>query len=224
LLIPTSLFLFLDWVGGSTAAPLNAAWIFALSGVFGFVAGLAGRIRYCCLLGALFFLVAWLSAWDEILTGGLGAHIDASRWLLLAAGLGLLTLAAGIGMRRGDGSAGDVVTAGGIALVTAGGLTGFAVLAVGFLSGPAGFDSSVFWDAELLIASLALLAYGIGNGIRGTTYIAAFGLAAFAFQAGTNFTNPLEPGDIVGWPLVLLAAGAIALAISIAPGLRRARS
>jgi len=224
LLIPASLFLFVDWVGGNTAAPLNATWIFVLSGLLGFVAGLAGRVRYCCLLASLMLLIAWLSLWDEILSGGLGAHIDASRWLLLAGGIGLLTLAGAIGMRRSDGSAADVVTAGGVALISAGGLTALAILAVGFLSGPAGFDSGVFWDTELLVVSLALLAYGIGNGVRGTTYIAALGLAGFAFQAGTDFSNPLQPGDIVGWPLVLLVAGAIALAISIAPALRRSRS
>lgn len=220
-LIPVSLFLFLDWVGGNTSAPLNGVWIFLLSAGFGFVAGLAGRVRYCCLLASLMVVLAWLLLWDEILSGGLDAHDTASRWLLLAIGVILLLVAAAISMRRSDDSPADVITAAGLPMVLAGGITGLSVIGTGITFGSPGADGGLWWDIELLVVSISLLAYGVGVGVRGTTYVAALGLAVFAVQVSRDFQNLLAPDDVVGWPLVLLIAGGLALVVSALPALRR---
>lgn len=220
LLIPVTLFAFLDWVGGDTGSSLNGAWILALSAAFAFVAGLRGRVRYCCLIGSLLLVGAWLLLWDSILDGGLAAHIGTLRWLLVISGLLLLGGAAAIAMRQSDDSS-DVVTGAGVALVIAGGLAGFAALSAGALVALTPFKSSLFWDLELLVVAAALLAHGAAAGVRGSTYVGALGLVAFIGQVGLDLDDSSPSGAAVGWPLLLLVAGALALAISVAPALRQ---
>ncbi len=235
LLIPLALLEFLNWVGGDSASSWNTAWIFGLTGVLAFVAGVGSGVRYSCLLGSVALIIAWLSVWDEILSDGLGAHMRTTQWLLVVIGLILLAIAGAVSMRRSDGSASDVGTAAAIALVVAGGFTALILLNPSSIITPAlasadqqGFSalphSSLFWDLELLIASLAVLAHGVRVGVRGTTYAGALGLLLFVGQVGFDLDDKSPSGHAVGWPLVLLILGALALAISVAPALRRARA
>ena len=224
LLIPAALFAFLQWVGGDTNSSLNQAWILALGAIAGFAAGLAARVRYCCLIGAVLLALAWLTLWDEILSDGLQAHIGTLRWLLVAIGLILLLVASAVAMRGSDeGGSSDVVTAATLALVAAGAVTGFAGLSGGILITATDLRSSVFWDLELLVAGLGALTYGTASGVRGPAYVGALGLGVLVVQLGLDLDDRSPSGAVVGWPLLLLIAGAAALAISLAPGLRNRR-
>jgi hypothetical protein len=230
LLIPLALLAFLDWIGGDTDSSWNTAWIFGLTGVLAFVAGLGARVRYGCLLGSLALIIAWFSVWDEILSDGLGPHVGTTRWLFVLIGMLLLALAGAVAMRRSDDSSADIVTAAGIALVIAGGVTAFFAFSPGRLVTPSiageatglgALQSSLFWDLELLVVSLALVAYGVAATVRGTTYVGAIGLLLFVGQVGFDLDDKSPSGHAVGWPLVLLIVGALALAASVAPALRR---
>lgn len=223
LLIPLSLFAFLNWIGGDTESSWNATWILGLSAALGLLAGVGAGVRYCTLIGSLLLAGAWLSVWDAILSGGLGDHLGATRWLLVAIGLILLLTAGVVASRRSEESS-DFVTAAGVALVTAGAISVIAATTAGTLIVFTELKSSLFWDLELLVVSLGILAHGAVTGLRGPVYVGAAGLLAFIGQVGLDLDDKSPSGAVVGWPLVLLAIGALALAISVAPAFRRARS
>jgi hypothetical protein len=222
-LMPLTLVAFLVWIGGDQASSWNSAWIFGLSGVLGFVVALAAGIRYAALAGSLLLVVAWLYLWDAIISGGLGAHFSTSRWLLVAVGLVLLLAAGAVSMRRSEGISSDIVTAAGIPLVVAGGLSGIAASVGGGLIVLTALRSSLFWDIELLVVSLVLLAHGIAIGLRGTAYVGVIGLVVFIGQVGLDLDDKSPSGHAVGWPLVLLVLGALALLAGFGPALRRGR-
>ena len=73
----------------------------------------------------------------------------------------------------------------------------------------------------ICLVSLGLIAHGVAAGVRGTTYIGAFGLIAFIAQVGLDLDDDSPAGHAVGWPLVLLLLGGVALAGSVLPALRR---
>jgi hypothetical protein len=216
---------FVDLVGGNTGAPLNAAWIFLLTGVAGFAAALIAGVRVGCLLGALALIVSWLALWDELLDQGIGADVGTLRGLLVVVALILLVVAALVAVRgRPDGGGSDVVTAAGIAAVAAGAISIVALAGALFpFSSGGAVGTNTFWDSELLVASLLLLLYASASGVRGPGYVGAFGVLAFAFVVGFNLDDPAHDPSLVGWPLVLLLAAAALLVVSILPALRRAR-
>jgi hypothetical protein len=231
LLTPVTLFTFVNWVGGDTGAPLNVAWIFLLTAVAALIALFGARVRVGALLGGLALIVSWLGLWDELLDQGLAGHMGTVRWLLFVIAAILLALALMVSISSApDGAGSDVVTAAGIAAVAAGSVSFIALQ--GFISAPVvpGVEAtagppggpSLFWDIELLVASMALLGFGASAALsRGPAYVGAFGLAAFIFSVGLDLDDSSPAGKVLGWPLILLLIGAVLFLASVVPALRR---
>ncbi len=224
-LTPVTLFAFVDWVGGNTGAPLNIAWIFLLTAAAALLAVHGARVRVGALLGGLALIVAWLGLWGELLDDGVGADVGTLRWLFVVIAVILLALAAVIAMSAApEGAAGDVVTAAGIAAVAAGALSLIVFQGVLF---PAPVEAttgqpSLFWDLELLVASVALVGFGASAALsRGPAYVGSFGLLAFTFSVGLDLDDSSPAGKVLGWPLVLLLIGALLFLASVLPALRR---
>jgi hypothetical protein len=116
LLGPVVLFEFLQWIGASTRHVLYDAGVFALTGLLAAYAARRARVSYAALLAGLSLLVAWLLVWGKILDH---PSADTYRWLLVAAAVLLLAVAARLARTSAIG-AGEVATAGGIAAVSAG--------------------------------------------------------------------------------------------------------
>ncbi|MGH2987261.1 MAG: hypothetical protein ACRDLO_11340 [Solirubrobacterales bacterium] len=221
--VPLTLYAFLDWVGGNPNAPLNTAWIFLLTAVAAFAAAFLARVRVACLLGALALIVAWLGLWGELLEDGLGADAGTLRGLLVLAAVIVLVAGATLG-RFGlpEGGFADMVTAAGLAAVAAGAISLIALGDVLFFFAEPEVEASLFWDAWLLLVTLALLIYGALARIRGPAYVGALGLIAFTYLVGLDADDPTPSGSLLGWPLVLVAALAL-LVLSALPVLRRTR-
>ncbi len=227
LLTPLTLFAFVEWAGGNTGASLNSAWIFLVTAAVAFLALVGARVRVGALLGALALIVSWLALWAELLDDGL-EDLGTIRWLFLAAAAILLLLAALIAAGSAtEGAGGDVVTAAGVAAVLAGGLTVLifqSPLAVSFATDGGSFPGapSLFWDLELLLASLALLGFGTTAALtRGPAYVGGIGLAAFIFSVGFDLDDSSPAGKVLGWPLILLLLGAGLFLAGVVPALRR---
>ncbi len=229
-LTPAAGLTFVEWIGGSTDAPLNTTWIFLLTALAGFAAALVAGVRVGCLFGGIALIIAWLGLWDELLSEGLGGDFGTLRGLLVVIALILLAIAAVVSVRgRPEGGGTDVVTAAGLAAVGAGAIT-LATIVVGpFFVSPgvpgstvdSPFDTSVFWDLELLVASLGLLLYSGVSGFRGPGYVGALGLLSFIYVVGGDLDDSSPAGKVVGWPLILLLIGAALLVWSVLPALRR---
>jgi hypothetical protein len=224
LLTPAALIEFLNWVGGDVNAPLNLAWIFGFTAAIAFLALLGAGLRFGALLGGLALIVAWLGLWAELLSNGLN-DTDTTRWLLLIIGAILLGLAAVVGSRGApDGAGSDLVTAGGLAAVAAGGLIAF--LPQQFIV-PAGLaapsaPTSLFWDLELIVVGLALVGFGYSGALtRGPAYIGAISLLIFTVSVGLDLDDSSPAGKVIGWPLILLVIGAAVLLAGARPWLRR---
>jgi hypothetical protein len=227
LLLAATLFAFLDWVGGNPNSSWNTLWIFSLVAVAAFTAALRAGVRVGYLLGGIALVVAWLSLWDEVLSGqGLAAHITTTRWLLLIAAAMLVAGAAALaGRARPDGGSGDLVTVAGLSAIVAGALSlnGFSTPVVdvsGFAQPtiPTG-GGSTFWELELLVVALGLIVFGATASVRGPVYVGAIGLATFIPLAGIDFEN--LDGSLSGWPIVLLIVAVALLIAGFAPARRR---
>ena len=208
----------------------SSFWIFV---IFGLTAALAGHASfvvgsaYAAFLMAVAGLVAWLALWDWILDD---PGTNTLRWLLIVIGVAYLALA--YSLRGGAPQEPEVVTAAGIAGVVAcvigvaeSGIQ--AVVGVGVVPG-GGEGQSVFWDALLLLISLALVAYAALRPARGPAYVGFAGLLAFALITGAQVSSLIEGDEpdqsIVGWPLLLLLAGGAALAVGAGAAGARSRS
>jgi hypothetical protein len=223
--VPVTLYAFLDWVGGNPNAPLNTAWIFLLTAIAAFAAAFLARIRVGCLLGALALVVAWLGLWGELLEDGLGADAGTLRGLLVLAAA--IVIVAGMMLARfglPDGGFSDMVTAAGLAAVAAGAISLIALGDLFFFFAEPAVEASLFWDAWLLLVTLALLIYGAVAGIRGPAYVGALGLIAFTYLVGLDADDSTPSGTLLGWPLVLLVAALGLLVLSALPALRRTRA
>lgn len=223
ILLNFALFAFVNLVGGDTGAALNVAWIFLVTAIAAFAAALLGEVRVGCLLGALALVVAWLAVWDELLDDGLIGDVGTLRGLLVVAALILLIVAALVALRgRPEGGGSDVVTAAAIAAVTAGAISLGALANVfsPFTVGAA-ISTNLFWDTELVVASLLALLYGGVTGFRGPAYVGAIGLTGFIYIVGFDADGTPPEGSVVGWPLVLLVVGVGLLVLSVLPALRR---
>jgi hypothetical protein len=220
LLVPLTLFQFLQLVDGSTDDSLNQAWIFALTAVLAAYGSLRARISYALLLAALATIFAWLAFWDKVLDEPSGTT---NRWLLVLIGIGLLLAAARL-RARGDREADELVTGGGVALVLAASL-GAVAIAIGLVQGlggafglgeVGGVKQHMEWDFLLLLVSLALILYGSRSSIRGPAYIGAFGLLAFIASVGVEIARVADQkqpeGELIGWPILLLIAGVAGIA------------
>ena len=211
LLAPLVLFQMLEWVGGDTGSSLNSAWIFVLTAALAVLASIRAQVVYTALLGALAFLIAWLSFFDSVLDD---PSLTTVRWLLVV--LAAIFLAAALGLRARRAREGsELVTAAGIAAVLAGVISAAGLIAaseLGFFLGDAfegAPEPSRFWDAFLVAVSLLLVGYGARSGTRGAGYVGGLGLLAFAVIQGVT------EDDFVGWPLWLMLAGGAAFAAGV---------
>jgi hypothetical protein len=116
LLWPIALLAFLQWVGAHTSHPLYLAGVFTATCLLAVYATRRARIRYAALLAGLASLIAWLYLWEKILHH---PSANTGRWLLVAAGALLLTVAARLARARAIGAS-ETATAGGIGAVAAG--------------------------------------------------------------------------------------------------------
>jgi hypothetical protein len=92
---------------------------------------------------------------------------------------------------------------------------------LGFHSGLQSFG----WDLYLLVVSLLLIWVGSRVKTRGLGYLGAIGLLAFAVSAGLQITK-LEAGhspghSLLGWPVILIALGLVALVTPMLSSRRR---
>jgi hypothetical protein len=231
--VPLALGQFVDMIGGTPTAPLNAFWIFGVTAGLAFYAGTVAGVRVQLLLGSIALIVSWTELWDKILSGGVGAHWGIYRGLLGILAIGLL--AAALYMWRtnpgGDEVAGsatapsgdlglwkasELLTGAGIAAVLA---CGLGITALGNLNPLSGstppIQTSNFWDVMLLLVSLGLVAIGSQIGPRGPVYIGAIGLVLFLLIAGLDLNNtPPHPFKLGIWPWVLLIGGLIGIGLS----------
>ncbi len=221
LLAPLVLFQLLDVIGGSADDSLNQAWIFAATAALAAYAALRLGASYQALLGSLALVYAWLALGDKVLDSPSTATF---RVLLILAAIALI--AAAVLLRARDMPQGrELVTAAGISAVLAGLLGAFeavAELGGGIFGGDLDGDGqSAFWDVVVLAVSLVLVGYGARVGARGPAYVGAVGLIAFSLLVGLELSRLIE-GDaerkLVGWPLLLLLAGAAALAAGLGLG------
>lgn len=222
-LVPLALAQLVEVLGGNPDRAGNVAWIFFATAALAGFAAFARAAVYQALLMAAALVVAWVALWDALLGD---PSIDTFRWLLVLLAAGFV--AGAVAMRRsspGMPQQVELITGAGVAAVAAGALT-LVDLAVQFFAilfgeGSGVEDSGLFWEAFLLAASLALIAFGSHERARGPAYVGALGLAAFTLLVGIDITGLVSEGttegDIAGWPLVLLIGGAGALVAGMLP-------
>jgi hypothetical protein len=233
LFVPLALAQFVDVIGGNPNASLNVFWIFLVTAGLAFYAGAVHGVRVQLLLGSISLIVAWTALWDELLSGGIGAHWGVYRGLLGLIAIGLL--AGGLYMWRtnpgGDekaatatGPAGDIglwkaselLTGAGIAAVIGSAL---GITALGNLNplgtGTPPIETTNAWDILLLLVSLGLVAMGSRIGVRGPVYVGAIGLVLFLVIAGLDLNStPPHPFKLGVWPWVLIGLGLIGIGLS----------
>jgi hypothetical protein len=149
------------------------------------------------LIAAIAGGIAVLAAWDWIFSP---ESVTPYRWLLLLLafgfGFGSLVLR-GRSLRHAE----QMVNA-----------AGLAILAIAATSFTGIFDAPElpgFWELVVLAAGFALVAYAGADKAPGPAYLGVANLVAFAILVGS--------GDLVGWPLFLLAVGALMLAAGLRP-------
>jgi hypothetical protein len=216
ILLPIALLLFIQAVGGTPGTKLNITWVFAAAAAVAIVTALLARAWWQMLIGGAYAIVAWVVLGTKIID----SKPNTIRWLLVAAAGVLIVLAVLLGRLRKP-QASDLVTAAGLAAVLAGifglaGLSSQAANALGAVSSGVPKPTQG-WNVYLLIVSLLLIAYGVRSVTRGAAYIGGIGLFAFIVLTGVNVVALLEGKSvhtIAGWPLLLLIAGGLILALS----------
>ena len=113
----------------------------------------------------------------------------------------------------------ELITAAGVAAIVAGGISVATITALVPFATPPPFEASLLWDLELLVASLALVAFAAWSGTRGPGYVGAAGLILFIIIVGLDLDDDSPAGKLIGWPLILLALGALAFVASLVPGM-----
>jgi len=187
--------------------------VVALAAYGSFVVGAA----YQAFLAGVAGIVAWRFLWDWILSD---PGVTAFRWLFLILGLGYL--GAGLVLRAGKAPQGDelITVAGVVGLLV--GVLGLSEAASAFspFGVPSGHGQGFFWDFLLLLVSLASVAYGALNRVRGPAYVGFVGLLIFSLVVGLEVNALLKreqpDGSFAGWPLALLLIGGGALAAGVA--------
>lgn len=235
------------WIFGLTAAAGVAAGLLAGVRVALLVAGLAtiivwlavfdelladgigadiGTFRGLMVLIALILLAAGLALLHRDSQHGLGDRLDRHG----EGGPGNQAEAHRLGLRDRFSELGrplahelargaELVTAAGVAVVTAGAISIASVTALIPFAEPPALEASLLWDVELLVASLALLAFSAWSGARGPGYVGALGLLFFIFIVGLDLDDSSPAGKLIGWPLIVLVLAALAFVASVIPGL-----
>jgi len=227
-LIPLSLFQFIDMLGGDPGKAGHNAWVFAVAALAGVYAAFRHGLRWAALFGGLALIISWMAFWDALVD----PSATAVRWLFLIIG-GALAIAALASDDRGDRREGtELMTAAGIAGVLAG-ITGLLTLATQFVASSvasalgaepdlSGAQQHQEWDVFLLLLALGLIWYGLRAAWRGPVYVGAFALFAFIVSVGTELTSLFSgdspSGDLMGWPLLLLLLGGAALLAGLLGG------
>lgn len=212
---------FLTLIEGDTGAPLNTVWTLCVVAAVGAGASLFARVRFGWLVAGVALAIAWLALWDEILENGIGDDAGTFRGLCMIAALLLVALAWMIENRgRERSEAAEIVTAAGLIFVVGAGLVGLSGLqSVGVPTGVSptsgGVEPSLFWDLVLLGGSILLIAAGSITKVRGPVYVGAAGILTFVLLVGVDLDDDSPAGKIVGWPLILLIAAALAIVASV---------
>lgn len=124
ILIPLTLFQFVEMIDGNTGAPLNVAWIFLVTAAAGGYAGMVGGVRFGLLAASISIFIAWLALWDEFLDEGILGNFDTFRILCIVVAAILLVVALAVMRRDGDEEgrwrASEIVTGAGIPAIIAG--------------------------------------------------------------------------------------------------------
>ena len=217
---------FLTLVDGDTSSALNTVWTLCVVAAAGAGAALFARVRFGWLVAGIALAIAWLALWDEILANGIGDDAGTFRGLCMIATLLLVGLAWFIESRGRQGSeAAELVTAAGLIFIFGAGFVGLSDISS--LVVPAGVPStagvptsggigpSLFWDVVLLGGSILLVAAGGLTSVRGPVYVGAAGILTFVVLVGVDLDDDTPAGKIVGWPLILLLAAALAIAASV---------
>jgi hypothetical protein len=232
LLIPFTLFQFIEAVGGTAGTDLNVFWVLLVTAGAAAFAALVADVQYGMLLASIAIVVAWSALWDKILSNGVFTHYGIYRGLLVIIGLILVAVALAVHRldlfsrlrpggpapeevrwRRGN----DVITGAAIAGVAAGALTFTAFFAQASVFAVRVASPSLLWDIELLIASLLAVLWGARFGVRGPTYVGGIGLLIFIINVGSEVGVNVPQSTIVGWPLILALVGAGLFVISLIP-------
>lgn len=187
--------------------------VVALAAYGSFVVGAA----YQAFLAGIAGILAWAFLWEWILSN---PGVNAFRWLFIILGLGYL--GAALALRAGNApQGGELITVAGIVGLLVG-VLGLSEAASAFspFGVPSGHGQGFFWDLLLLLVSLASVAYGALNHVRGPAYVGFVGLLIFALVIGFEVNALLEreqpDGSLAGWPLALLLIGGVALAAGVA--------
>jgi hypothetical protein len=230
--VPFALAQFVDMIGGNPNAGLNIFWIFLVAAGLAIYAGAVVGVRVQLLLGSIALIIAWTGLWNELLSGGIGAHWGVYRGLLGLIAIGLL--AGGLYLWRSNPSnevaatatgpsgdlglwkASEVLTGAGIAAVIG---CALGITAIGNLNplgtGTPPIETTNAWDIMLLIVSIGLVAIASQIGVRGPVYVGAIGLLLFLVIAGLDLNsedpNPFKLGV---WPWVLIGLGVIGIGLS----------
>ena len=224
-----SLLQFIVLVDGNTGSSLNTVWTLCVVAAAGIGAAIFARVRFGWLVAGIALAIAWLALWDEILESGIGDDAGTFRGLCMIATLLLVALAWMIENRGREGfEAAEIVTAAGLIFVVGAGLVGLQdissllvpvdVTSAGVPSTSGGVEPSLFWDVVLLAGSILLVAAGGLTGVRGPIYVGALGIVTFVFLVGVDLDDDTPEGKIIGWPLILLLAAALAIAASFFAG------
>jgi hypothetical protein len=235
LFVPLALGELVELIGdeGDSGNSLNVFWIFGITAALAVFAAVRAGVRYQLLLASVAGLVSWIALWDKIIGFGVDENLGVLRGLfgiwaviLLVAGFALWRETRSRVAEAHDRYAGplrfsELFTGAGIAAVISAGLgitAGIDAAQLGpFFTIPT-FEAGIFWDTLLLLISLGLVAIGTLIGVRGPVYVGAIGLALFLFIAGLDLDSAIDTRDatkIVGWPLILLVVGAVAVALSL---------
>jgi hypothetical protein len=129
---------------------------------------------------------------------------------LISAG-GLLTLVLAATLAVSAVTAAFVSAGSGVFSLWFGGGAGAAALAQ-FIAGHFGIAAG--WKLYVLVVGLALVAYGGADREPGPAYVGVAVLAAFALLDGLH---PLNGQTLIAWPLLLLLAGSVLMAVGLRP-------
>lgn len=195
-----------DALGGAITSAGSLTWV--LAAVAALYLGLAVRrgSAACTLLGALALIGAAMAAWRWAFEP---RSVTPYEWLALAAivlaGLGVVIL-----RDRHRAHAVALANVAGVAAIVLAYLVSLGTTATTLSSGELGFTVPWGWKLVLAAVGFGLVAYGAVDRERGPAWLGAAVLAAFVGLAATS-------GTVLWWPLILVAAGGVAVAAGLRP-------
>jgi hypothetical protein len=246
LLSPVAMLALLNWLGVDNNKWSVQAAVAVATALLAFAGARRARAPYAVLIAGLALLVAWLIVWSKIVD-----HPSTGdyRWFLACGAVLLFAAAAGLAA-SGSLGVGEMTIAGAIGAVLAGAIGiivgGFASLALAgarsirgspgseqtsetlFNHGLLGIHSGLQdfgWDLYRLVVSLLLVWVGSRVKARGLGYVGGVGLLAFAISVGLQVAKVEgghSPGhSLLGWPVILVALGLLALLAPVMSSRRR---